>query len=296
MAFDVVEKFDSRRVVLSKDSESATLEYVGYGSDDDAVARAGFDLAAPGTFTAFTNPLARLDVEVFTLGGLFWRATAHYGPDRAPLYPAVGGAGRPTPVAAAPGPYTPLGPDYAFDFTGVTEHVTQSKETVIGAAIDVAGAATAAPGTNGAIGATADGQVEGCDRIAPNLEWSRTVTFASVTMDYIRLLVSLVGTVNNNTFYNRPKGSCLFLGGNCQIDDTRRAKVTFKFLDRPNEKDIKVRSDWPDATKVAKEGHQYLWVAYRDMPSANKLTQQPYAVYVERIYDYADWSQMRIGV
>lgn len=300
MPFSVSEFKTSRRVMLAKDSESATLEYVGYGADDDAVARAGFSAVIPATFTAFTNPLKLLDWDCWTEGGLFWRATAHFGPDNAPLFPDVGIVGPPAPVAAAPGLNTPLGPDYSFDFTGVTERITQSKETIArknrngGAGED----------NKQAIGITADGEVEGCERISPNLEWSRTVTFASITTGYINVVVGLVGTVNNNTFYGRPKGTSLFMGGNCQIDDTRKAKVTFKFLDRPNLTTLTVSpgfnltlADTLVGPRAAiKEGHEYLWVSYGDVPGVRKLVQVPVDAYVERIYDYGDFSGLRIGV
>lgn len=293
MAFTVQEFVTSRRVRLAKDTESATLEYVGYGTADDREARLGFDAAIPQTFTPFTNPLVRLDFDSQTLGGLFWRAVAEFGPDPAPLFPAVGGVGPPAPVAAAPGPNTPLGPDFAFDFTGVTEHVTQSKQTVKEIARNAFDLPVPAPDTEGAIGVSRDG-IAGTDRVSPNLEWTRTVTFASVTTEYVRLVAKLVGTVNDGPFYGRQAGECLFMGGTCQTDDTFRAKVTFKFLDRPN-----VAESIPIAPGLlligGKRGHDYLWVSYRDKPNSGKFTKVPDAAYVERIYDYVDFAQLRIG-
>lgn len=289
MAFEVQEAKRSRRVVLAKDTETATLEFVGYGTDDDAAARSGFAAAAPATFVALANPLVRLDLDVSTLGGLFWTAIAHYGPDPAPLYPPVGILGPPSPVSAAPGPTEPLGPDYSFDFTGVTERITQAKETIS----RTKRGGGAAPDTQGAIQVTADGKVEGCERISPNLEWSRTVTFESITFEYIKDVAALVGSVNNATFYNQPAGSVLLIGGNAQTDDTRKAKVTFKFLNRPNRTNIDICTD---LQVPAKKGHEYLWVSYKRVQDANNLTRQPDAAYVERIYDTADFASLRIGV
>jgi hypothetical protein len=132
--------------------------------------------------------------------------------------------------------------------------------------------------------------------VSPNLVWSRTVTFASVTTEYIDLVTSLVGTTNDATFYNKPAKSQVFLGGNCQTDDTFKAKVTFKFLSRPNLTNIEICTTPGDLTVPAKNGSEYLWVSYKRVDTNNKLFKQPDAAYVEKIYDAADWSQLRIGV
>jgi hypothetical protein len=293
--FTVVEFRESRRHYRAKDTESAELMFVGFGDANNQTAAAAFDVAIPATFTPLAggNTLKLLSRDITTVGGGFWRATAHYGPDNAPIFPAVGGVGPPEPVPTVPGLTDPLGPDFAFDFTGVTEHITQSKETVSSVQrFSGVGPAPPGPDTQRAIGITADGRVEGCERIRPNLEWSVTRTFAAVTHDYIMLVASLVGTVNDDTFYGRPAGECLFVGGNCQIDDTMRAKCTFKFLDSPNLTNIEICDD---LTVTAKKGHEYLWVAYRDAKDGNRITQQPDAAYVEKIYDLADFAQLRIG-
>lgn len=291
---DIIEFFSSRKVMLAKDTETATLDFVGYGTDDDAVARADFALAIPAFFTAFTNPLTLLYFDSYTLGGLFWKATAYYGPDTAPPFPAVGIAGPPTPVAAAPGLNTPLGPDFSFDFNGVIEHITQSKQTV---ASYKRGAVGGAADTQRAIGVTKDGQILGCDKVSPNFEWSRTVTFGSVTLEYLQTVSGLVGSTNNATFYNFPAKSLIFLGGNAQTKDTMRAVCTFKFLHRPNLTGITICNDLPFAPEVIdKKGSEFLWVSYKNVDNANKITQQPDAVYIERICDEADFADLRIGV
>lgn len=293
MPFTITERFDSRRHVYSKDREHGIMEFTGFGTDDDAVARAAFNATIPTVFTFMANPLTRLDFETWTLGGLFWRAVANFGPDTAPVYPAVGIPGPPTPVVAAPNPNAPLGADFAFDFTGVPERITQSKETKGRYLRDGSGLGNDGPDHKGAIGVTADGQVEGCEKPSPNLEWSRTVTFASVTMAYIDTVAALVGTTNNAMFYGRPAGSQVFMGGNCQIDDTYRAKVTLKFTSRPNLTNIVICSGLTVATKL---GSDYLWVSYKAGNNTNSSVQQPRAAYVERISDPADWSAFGIGV
>jgi hypothetical protein len=289
VAFNILEFRESRRVTLAKDTESADLVFVAFTQLDDSLVRPAVQAALPASFTPFSNALPLLTFDINPRGGGFWRVDAHYGPDTAPLFPAVGIAGPPTPVAAAPGPNTPLGPDFSFDFEGVTEKITQSKETIS----KTKRGAGVAPDNKGAIGITADGTVEGCERVSPNLVWSRTVTFASATTEYIDLIASLVGSTNDATFYNKPAKSQIFLGGNAQTDDTFKTKVTLKFLSRPNLTLI----DICDGLQVpAKNGSEYLWVSYKRVETENKLFKQPDSAYVERICDVADWSQLRIGV
>lgn len=290
MPFVVREWVTSRRVMLAKDTERATLEFVGFGSSDDTVARLAFAADIPSSFTPFTNPLPLLSWDCWTLGGEMWRAAAEYGPDGAPLYPSVGVVGPPAPTPDVPGPNTPLGPEYSFDFTGVTEKITQSKKTI-------SKTPATAPVGQGAIGVTSDGKVEGCDRISPSSEWSKTVTFGSITTDYIDKVASLIGTVNDAVFYGHAAGTLLFMGGNAQTDDTYKAKVTFKFLKRPNRTNIRITpvGAVPEIVVPEKKGHEYLWVYYGNAKDANVLWQIPKAAYVERIYDEADFAQLRIG-
>lgn len=292
MAFVVREFVTSPRVVRAKDTRSATTEWVGYGSDDDAVARAAFDLAVPATFADFGEVLTRLNLEVYPLGGMMWKASAFFGPDGAPLFDGADPL-LPPPVLAAVGYDDALGPEWAADFTGVSEKIFQSKETTSSTA------RTTVPGGpadyKGAIGVTKD-SVEGCDRISPNMEWSVSVTFAYVTTRYIDLVNSLVGSTNDDVFFHRPAKSTIFMGGNLQIDDTRRAKVTFKFHTRENKINIDVCGDMT-LVVPSKLGSEYLWISYRDFHDggANRLTTQPQAAYVERVVDAEDWSQFRIG-
>lgn len=295
MAMVIQEMFDSRRVFLAKDSERGVLEFVGYGTDDDAESRTAFVAAIPATFTFFVHPLTLLDFTHWTLGGKLWRATANYGPDPAPLFPAVGIVGPPIPVEPAPEYDEPLGPDYSFDFVGGTEHVTQSRRTISATGRN----GRIPPNAMGAIGVTADNRVNGCERTSPNKEWSRTVTFQSITMQYIQTVAAMVGCTNNAQFYGKPPLSQVFVGGTAQTDDTSRARVTFKFLHRPNLTNIVI---CPGLTVPSKKGSEYLWVSYKPASGpdrvgagANANTMQPDAAYVERIVDAVDFGQLRIG-
>ena len=43
-----------------------------------------------------------------------------------------------------------------------------------------------------------------------------------------------------------------------------------------------------DIGSIAKNGHQVLWIAYKDADDSGKPAVQPQSVYVERVYDEID--------
>lgn len=284
MAIHVTEFRDSRKLFLAKDTEKVTLEFVGFGSLIESDMWTAFDAAIPASVPAMTGTLPRLEFQCQTIGGGFWTATATYSADGAPVFPGMTAG----PIPAAPGLDTVLGPDFSFDFTGVQEHITQSKQTLM----KVRRGAAIAPDTKRAIGVTKDGEVQGCDRISPNLEWERSVTFRAITTAYIQTVKSLVGSTNNAPFYGHPAGSLIFTGGTAQTRDLSRAVCTFKFLARDNEEGIIIDSGIP---AVNKRGSDYLWVFYVDSEDQDMMIQRPEAVYVERIVDEKDFSLLRIG-
>lgn len=295
MPFLVQEWDYSRKVTIGKDRFDGKLEYVGFGSSNDATARAAFQAALPATFLGLTL----IDFDIYTIGGGFWKCEARYLPDPAPRFPGVGGVGPPPiPIPPAPTLNQPLGPSYSFDFTGVEEHITQSKETV---KKSKRGGGVAAD-CKGAIGATKDGRVEGCTKLSPNLEWSVSVTFDFVTMQYIQDVGKLVGQTNDDTFYGFPAESLIFMGGTLQTQDLTKAVATFKFLYRANiSTDIVILPDEEGSPgsglKITggKKGSEYLWVSYKDVDNNVRITQQPDSAYVERIVDKVDFGLIGIG-
>jgi len=44
-----------------------------------------------------------------------------------------------------------------------------------------------------------------------------------------------------------------------------------------------------DIGSIAKNGHQVLWIAYKDADDSGKPAVQPQSVYVERVYDEIDF-------
>lgn len=277
---------DSRSYRDGKDSVDASLEYVIQGTIDRTIVLNTVRATAPATFPDEPK-LVRGDITIRPLGGLLWRASVPYIPDYAPLYPARGLVGPPIPAPIGPTLNDPLGADFAFDITAQTEHVTQSIQTVDkynrGGGV--------APDYKGAIGVTKD-SILGCDRIKPYLEWSRTVTLTSTTFEYWYTVSGLVGTTNKFTWYGAAEGTLLFLGVSGNIKDFNKCVATFKFAYAPNLTAILICDGLTVANKAAWD---FLWVAYKNIDDTNKLAQQPFAAFVERVYRREDFIQLGIG-
>jgi hypothetical protein len=298
MAFTVYEMWDSRNSSLGLKQQSMTLKWVGYGTLDEDVARTGFIAVIPLTFLGL---LLENDISIRAAGGELWYAEATYSSTATAVESGQGGVSPPPPPPATPAATDPLGPEYSWDISAVTDHITQSKETVTKktlATLEAMG--QTAPNNNRAIGITADGEVQGCDVFKPHFEWSITRTFGYVTHGYLMTLKSLVGKRNDATFYLRSPGTLIFMGasGTPKGSDGQVA-VTFKFLEGSDEENIEIAgtdtSDDGYIGQIDKAAWDYLWVAYRNAQSENKITQQPFAVYVERVFDEGDFSLLGLG-
>jgi hypothetical protein len=284
MAIEIVELSESRKVSLAFDTQSADLVFFGYRNIDDTAVRADFLSYIPAIFQG----LLFKNLDLSHIGGGCWLGNVRYEPMTAPAVDGQGNASDPPETPEVPGPTDPLGAEYSVTISAVTEHITQSKSTRSrtkrggGAAAD----------SQKAIGVTADGEVQGCDRIAPHLEWSTTRTLSYITLGYLDTLYQMVGKVNNATFYGFPAGTVLFMGSDISGKDTEKKTVSFKFACQPNETDIEICDG---LTVPAKNGWEYLWVSYKNVEDAGTLFMQPSAAYVERIYDTASYTVLGIG-
>lgn len=298
MAFAADEMWNSRESQIGFKQQRMTLRWVGYGTLDEDIARAGFFSIIP---LAFLGLILENDITIRSAGGELWYAEATYSSTGTVVEAGQGGASPPPPPPPAPAGTDPLGPEYSWDISAVTEHITQSKETVASktlATLEAQG--LTAPKTNRAIGVTADGEVQGCDVFKPHFEWSLTRTFGYVTHNYLMGLKSLVGKRNASTFYLRPAGTLIFMGASgAPKGSDGQVSVTFKFLEGSDEENIEIAgTDTGDdgyIGQIDKAAWDYLWVAYRNVQSEGKITQQPYAVYVERVADPGDFTLLGIG-
>ena len=193
-----------------------------------------------------------------------------------------------------PGPN--LGPAFSFDTTGQTIHVTQSLATISKSARvggDTLGDAANnfTLDNNRAIGVTQD-RVEGCEKYAPQFQWTIENSRLNCTGDYLTTLAALTGTTNRQQFGGFPAGSTLFMGATGRFTFDERWRVTYKFASLPNQTNIRVSDK---IVVPAKAGWEYLWIGYTPERIGTRIFQTPDAAYVEKIYQSAEWWFLELG-
>jgi len=136
--------------------------------------------------------------------------------------------------------------------------------------------------------------VEGVDIAVPVYHFSKThyLPDAIVTPAYRGTLFNLTGKVNGGAFNGFAAGECLFLGASGAKRGSGDWEITFRFAASPNVTNLTIG----DITGVDKKGWEYLWVRYADSvdDTAKALVKKPIAAYVERVYEYGDFSLMGI--
>lgn len=178
----------------------------------------------------------------------------------------------------------------SIDVSSTTQKITQSIETIGSYGTDP-------PDYKGAINVSSDGNIEGVDIRISTVSWRRTVTLDddTVTNTYIRTLASLVGTVNNATFYGFEAGEVLFTGANGQKRADDKWDITFVFEVSYNRTGISVG----DITGITKDGWDLLWVQYAEseqtVGGSTRIAKTPAYAYVERVYERGNFTTLGIG-
>jgi hypothetical protein len=176
----------------------------------------------------------------------------------------------------------------AWDTSGHTEHITQSR----GTATFPAGATP--PDFDSAINVSGD-SVNGIDKVSPSLRYSETWIMpigVAMSATFVEAVYTTTGTVNLNQFRAFKPGEALFMGARGQWQgDQPYVAVTFDFECRPNVTDY-----YGGGTigQFPKEGWQYVWFLYETAPSNGALVRKPLHAYRETIYEKKDWSAMQI--
>jgi hypothetical protein len=175
---------------------------------------------------------------------------------------------------------------FAFDTSGGTQHVTQSYQTLG----SYAAQGYSAPNHNGAIGVQ-NGDVTGCDIIAPQLNFSMSKTNKGVIdMTFIKLLANMTGKINSVSFLSFAAGEILFEGASGSQDsiepENETFSVSYKFKASPNATNLTVGNIQVDF----KRGWDYFWVQYIEKEDTNSKTTRklPFAAYVEAVYQETD--------
>jgi len=180
----------------------------------------------------------------------------------------------------------------SFDTGGGTQHITQSLSTR--GRYPAGEGSTGAPDLAGAIGYDGE-QVNGVDIVMPNLSFSlaRIVAAREITTAFRLALAALTGKVNSATWKGYAAGEILFLGaaGSGRIDQP--IEITYKFAHSPNRADFTVG----EITVTEKLGWDYMWVRYEDEVDGDKkaVVRKPAAVYIEQVYEAADFAALGLG-
>lgn len=278
MAAIIVEKFDSKGATVGPDSPSVDLQFAVMGTEIDIEVRALVEGTIPAIYRGMVFKNYRIDHK----GGGIWDVSVRYGENDTQADEA-------DPGGAPAQPNDPLGPSYTFETSGGTQHITQSLETI---------SKHGKPGTNppdfkGAIGVSADA-VEGTDITVPIFRFSETyaIPVLLITHAYKLRVFDLTGKVNNVAFKGFAAGEVLFLGASGSQRGVEKWEITYQFAASKNAVNLKVG----DIQNINKKGWEYLWVRYGDVEDQKVLIKQPESVYIERVYDSANFALLGIGV
>lgn len=253
------------------------LRYFVTDAFTEAETLAAIALVVPSTF----NGLWFLNTEAEEVGYGYWRGTANYGiPTGGSVIPGQGGVSPPPPPPPPPAATDALGPEWSFDTSGGTQHITTSLET---RQAEEGSGFSAAPDTKLVIGANKTGAPEGCDVVVPKFEFQTVRKLEYLTLNYMRTILDLTGKTNDATFLGVfLQGEVLFLGAAGQYRDNDGWTVTFRFSGSPN------KTGNPAAVnpveRLSPRGHDYIWVTYEDEVSNDVRVQVPASAFVEKVY------------
>lgn len=258
--FTIDEKFASR----SGDGVTAEERlYIVTGSDDETAIRQAVAAAVP----LYVGHLRRRPATIQQVGPLLWEARVQF----CVLQNVLAGS-----------------------TSGASQHITQGRQTV-------GRHPASAPDFGGAIGVSRD-SVDGVDILVPQLQFSITQVepVEDVPANYIATLFHLTSRTNNapymisdgHVMLTFQRGELLFLGADFNKRIGEHWEFLYKFSASPNVYGVSLGS----IGGIDKRGWEYLWVRYADDEDkdAAAIVKKPIGVYVERVYDEADFTLLRI--
>lgn len=139
-------------------------------------------------------------------------------------------------------------------------------------------------------------EVDGVDVVSPVFSFTETHYFkgSKVNTRYKNTLANLTGRMNNSPFRGYKGGEVLFMGAEGSrkgIDKDDLWEITFKFSVQRSETNITIGN----LTLPHKAGWDYLWVKYGRKVVDGRVKTYAKALYVDRVYYTADFSQLGIG-
>ena len=182
-------------------------------------------------------------------------------------------------------PAKPIGPEWTFDTTAATTHITQSIKTLVKAGDPnvFPGPGNVPPDYAGAIGVTKDA-VTGCDIRTHQMTGALTLTRAFILPAYVATCYRLAGKTNTKPFFSWAPGEVLYLGASITVQPDQ-TKVVHQFQFGENLTDIEIT---PDLAVSLKNAHNYLWCGYQDRELNGVMAQVAIAAYVEKVYRDGD--------
>jgi len=296
------EEARSRSFTRTVDGMRLTLKYYCYGTDNEIT----LYNAARADLPTFFDGLIRTAIgPADFLGGRFATLTIEYGSGKF----AGDAAGREVPAGETPpdlppsaglGGDDPIPPTLSFSTVGGTAHITQSLKTEHAIKALSKGPGNA-PDTRKAIGLRRDG-VDGCDVVAPKMEFTWQRMFAAITFNNMRDLMKMTAKTNNAIWKNAfQPGELLFLGAEGQSADSGGWSVTYRFAFNENlaagdeRLIISKVAGVADITVPSKKGWEYLWCAYEDTITGDQIYPLPIAAYVEQVYHADNFANLGLG-
>lgn len=273
MAIGMYEAFRSRETEdpISVLGNRAVLRYILDGSNVEPDIRAHLKNNAPVTYSDLVVQVYKVDPLAYAL----WQGEVTYGnPDdeRSEEDHATDTA------------------EWTFDTSGGTSHIDQSLEQVG----KYSNHANGAEDYGGAIGVNGDGEPEGVDVVVPALTWTAKgwLPGTTVTTTYVKKLAELTGRTNDATFRDFDAGELLFMGAVGASRGRGDWEIVFRFLAGKNVANLVVGG----ITVTTKKAHNYLWVSFEKEVdgAAKKLCPKPRSVYVERVYEPGDFTELQI--
>lgn len=151
--------------------------------------------------------------------------------------------------------------------------------------------AASGPTYEGLIGVE-DGEIRGTDIIGPKMEWGRTVSLASVSVNTLKAWYGLIGKVNAKPFYHFAAGEVLYLGASGRYSNQERWSITHRFATALNRINLQVGLD---LVVPVKRGWEYVWVQYKPVVENGLAIRRASAAHIEELYGVEDFVALGIG-
>lgn len=258
-------------------AKSVSWTYVihGTGSEADAFNALGASANAINIFGSFLQDV-QLSEYVGSFGGEDWyKGTVTYGPESRSESPG-------TSPGTGPGTVDPGWKLISFDLNVGTEHITQSNA-------HIARFPGTAPNFKGAIGVTDQG-IQGADVWVPSFAFTlqKRLPFTNLTDSWLRnTLKPMHLHYNNASWRGFPEGTVLFHSASGQSDGGELV-LTANFQYEENVSSLTVGT----ITGISKKGWEHSWTKHVEVETSGKREIKPDAVYIERLYDPADFSAL----